>query len=166
MIAFLTTLKHGLFICIPFSIFAVFSFWRWPRLWLHSLPADIAEMAGPKTDTERKQTKWLLIPILLILPGLSIVSTVYLGQTTQTNLSFMGALIHIYGIWIVVHLWDFLIIDCGHALFINPQRPPIPGTEGAKGYKDYGFHFRAFLRAVLMSSLFVVPSALVISLLL
>jgi hypothetical protein len=163
VIAFSTTLLHGFLICLPFSAFAIFSFWHWPRLWLHSLPPDIVEMAGPKTDAETKQTKWLLIPYLLILPGLSIASTVYVGQTTQMNLTFIGVFIHIYAVWIIVHLWDFLVIDLGHALLINPQRPPIPGTEGAKGYQDYGFHFRALLQATLMSSLFIVPSAIIVA---
>ena len=166
MIALSITILHGLLICLPFTAFAIYSFWRWPRLWLHSLPPDIAKMAGPKTEVETKQTKWLLIPVLLILPGLSITSTIYAGQVTQTNFSFIGALIHIYIIWIIVHLWDLLIIDFGHTLLIDPQHPPIPGTEGAKGYKDYGFHFRAFLKASLMSSVFVIPSALILGFLL
>ena len=106
MISLTTSLLHGLLICAPFTAFAAYSLWRWPRLWLHSLPPDIAEMAGPKSEAETKQTKWLLIPMLLILPGLSIASTMYVGQVTQTNLSLIGALIHIYGIWLIVHLWD------------------------------------------------------------
>lgn len=165
MIPLLTTLVHGLIICIPFSIFVLISFWGWPRLWLHSLPPDIAQMAEPKTEKESRQTKFFLIPYLLILPGLSIASALFLAWATQTNLSFIGALIHIYGIWIIVHVWDFVIIDCGHALYINPNYPPIPGTEGAKGYKDYAFHFKSLLKAVPMSAIFVVPSALIVSLL-
>ncbi len=149
MINFSTTILHGLLICIPFTLFAVYSFWRWPRLWLHSLPADIVEMAGPKTDTETKQTRWFLIPILVILPGLSILSTLYLRQITQTNLSFLGVFIHLYTIWLIVHLWDLLVIDFGHILFINPQHPPIPGTQGAKGYQDYGFHSSSIFESCL-----------------
>jgi hypothetical protein len=121
-------------------------------------------MAGPKTADEVSQTRFLIVPVLLILPGLSIASALYTGKTTRTNLSFIGTFVHLYGIWIIVHLWDFVVIDCGHALFIDAQHPPIQGTEGAKGYRDIGFHFHAFVRATCMSSLFVVPAAVIVSL--
>ena len=164
MLPLTSTLAHGLLICIPFTIFVIVTFSRWPRLWLHSLPPDIIEMAGPKTSTEEKRTKLLLIPYLLILPGLSVVSTFVVAYTENVDLTLLGATLHIYGIWIVVHFWDFLIIDCGYALFMDPNDPPIPGTEGAKGYRDLGFHFRSFLRAVPMSALMVVPLAGIASL--
>jgi hypothetical protein len=153
-----------LLICLPFSAFVLISFWGRPRLWLHSLPPDIAQMAGPKTETEEKQTRFLLLPLLLILPGLSIASAVFVARTIPIDLSILGAFIHLYGIWIIVHVWDFVVIDCAHILLINPQHPPIPGTAGAKGYRDYKFHFRSLLRAVPMSLLFVAPSAVVVSL--
>lgn len=161
MVAATTTLLHGLLLCLPFSVFAIVSFRYWPRLWLHSLPPDIAQMAGPKTAEEVRQTRYLLIPVLLILPGLSTLSLWYVKHP---NITFFGALVHLYGVWIIVHLWDFAVIDCGHALLIDAQHPPIPGTEGATGYRDYGFHFRAFLHAVWRSALFVVPCALLVSL--
>jgi hypothetical protein len=45
---------------------------------------------------------------------------------------------------------------------VDPRRPPIPGTEGAAGYRDFGFHARAFTKACAMSLLFAVPAALLI----
>lgn len=74
MLSLTTTLTHGLLICIPFSLFVYVTFSRWPRLWLHSLPADIQRLAGPKTAAEKRQPRLLLIPFLLILPGLSSAS--------------------------------------------------------------------------------------------
>jgi hypothetical protein len=163
MIEISTTLLHGLLICVPFSIFALGSFWWRPRLWLHSLPPDIKQMTTPKTEAEKRQTRYLLLPVfLLILPGLSIASVMYVAETNQIDLSFAGILVHIYGIWMTVHIWDFLVIDCGFILLNDPQHPPIPGTEAAKGWKDYGFHFRALLRATVMSALFVAPASAVL----
>lgn len=159
MIAFSITLFHGFFICLLFSVFAFLSFWWRPRLWLHSLPPDIRRMAPAKTKSEKIQTRFILLPAyLVILPGLSLLSTIYIVET-QPHLSFGGAVLHLYGIWILVHLWDFVAIDCGFALLIDAHHPPIPGTEGAKGWKDYGFHFRSLLKAIAMSALFVVPAA-------
>lgn len=167
MIDLSTTVSHGLVICLPFSAFVLISFWLRPRLWLHSLHPDIQRMAGPKTDAERRQTKYLLLPLyLLILPGLSIVSTVFVAQTSPTDLAFLDAFLHIYGIWVIVHLWDFVVIDSGYTLLMNPDRPPISGTEGTKSWKDYRFHFRSLLRAVPLSLVFVLPAAVVVSFLL
>jgi hypothetical protein len=160
MVPFTTTLLHGLLICLPFTIFALVSFHLKPRLWLHSLPPDIQQMSPPKTGMEVKLTRFVLLPLfLLILPGLSVLSTLYVASSMQIDLSFQGALLHLYAIWILVHLWDFLIIDCGFALFMNRQHPPIAGTEGAKGWRDYGFHFRSLLKAVVFSALFVLPAS-------
>lgn len=121
-------------------------------------------MTAPKTKVERRQTTYVLLPLyLLILPGLSIISTLFIAQTRGVDISFLDALVHIYGIWIIVHIWDFVIIDSGVMLFLDPDHPPIPDTKGAAGWTDLGFHFHALLRAIPLSSLFVVPSAAAVS---
>lgn len=166
MINFTTTLFHALLICIPFSIFVLTSFLTKPRLWLHSLPEDIQRKAHPKTKKEKQLTQFILLPVfLIILPGLSIASLIYIGISTSADISFMAASVHLYGIWAFVHLWDLVIIDGIFMLTIDEHHPPIPGTEGAKGWKDLGFHFRSFLKAVVFSALFVLPAAFLISLL-
>ena len=165
MIAFTTTILHALIICIPFSIFAIGTFLWKPRLWLHSLPPDIRQMADSKTALEEKQTKFLLLPlVVIILPGLSVASTWYVATKNHLDLSFMGTLIHLYGMWIIVHLWDFIIIDCAAILIIKNTSAPIKGTEGAQGWSDYRFHFKAFIEAVMKSSFFVVPASMILSL--
>ncbi|HMJ67651.1 MAG TPA: hypothetical protein VK508_02085 [Cyclobacteriaceae bacterium] len=136
-----------------------------PRLWLHSLPKDIISRAEPKNERENRLTKTVLLPlVIIILPGLSILSAWNAATTTGTDLTFLGTVVHLYGIWIIVHVWDFVIIDCGAILVIDPTHPPIRGTEGAAGWSDYKFHFRAMLRAVVMSAVFVVPASLFVSL--
>ena len=47
----------------------------------------------------------------------------------------------------VVNAWDLVGIDWPYAYCMDPDRPPIPGTAGAHGYKDHTFHARAFLKA-------------------
>lgn len=44
---------------------------------------------------------------------------------------------------------DLLIPDWLIFVAIQPKFIILPGTEGAKGYRDYGFHFRAFLKGSL-----------------
>lgn len=152
------TFMHGLLICVPFSIFAIVTFWMNPRLWLHSLPPDIIHRARPKTIQEKALTKYLLLPLyLLILPGFSVFSTIWLIGFSEGTFSFPGVLIHLYGIWIVVHLWDFLVLDCIAILILDSKNPPIKGTEGARGWNDVSFHFSSFIKATIFSGMFVLP---------
>lgn len=166
MINIFTTLLHGLLICIPFSLFAIISFWLKPRLWLHSLPLDIQQKATPKTELEKKQTKFILLPLFfIILPGLSILSTLYIVNEIKVDISLFIIFWHLYGIWLIVHIWDFLVIDGLHIFFIDIKHPPIPGTENLKGWADYGFHFQSPLKACYMSLIFVLPVSVVFFLL-
>jgi hypothetical protein len=158
MIPIWTSVGHGLLLSVPFTVFAVGTFWVAPRLWLHSLPPDIAAMAGPKTPVEVRRTRYLLWAYLAIFPALSLLSTAVAARHAS-DLTFTAACVHLYIIWVVVHVWDFVVIDCGHALLIDPLRPPIPGTTGARGYRDVAFHCRSMIKAVLMTGLFVVPAA-------
>ena len=165
MIDPLFSIIHGLLICIPFTLFVLISFLSNPRLWLHSLPKDIQELAGPKTKKEVKITRFVLLPIyLLILPGLSLASVVLLSSAPKiaVEISFLGILIHLYTIWITVHLWDLIVIDGMGLLLIKPGRPPIKGTEDANGWSDPWFHIRSFGTAVIMSAIFVVPASAVL----
>ncbi|WP_276374196.1 hypothetical protein [Chryseolinea sp. H1M3-3] len=167
MISLTTTLLHGLLICIPFSIFVMITFVGWPRLWLHSLPPDIIKRAAPKTDQEKRITNYVLLPIyLVILPGLSVLSVIYMAKTSLHELSWVATLVHLYAIWIIVHAWDLIVIDGIAMLLIDPAHPPISGTEGASGWKDVRFHFRSFLKAIIMSAIFVVPAATILFLIL
>lgn len=157
------SLVAGLLVCIPFTIFVVITFSTVPRVWLHSLPPDIARMAGPKTPHEQRLTRWVMLPIVLaILPGLSVASAFWLARRDGIDLTFAGAVVHLSIVWAVVHLWDFVVIDCVYAALVDPARPPIAGTEGAAGWTDYDFHFRSLIKALLMSALFVVPAAAVV----
>jgi hypothetical protein len=150
----------GLLICIPFTLFVLITFSTIPRVWLNSLPPDIARMAGPKTPREEQLTRWVMLPIFVaILPGLSIASAFWLAGRVGIDLSFAAAFVHLYIVWILVHVWDFVVIDCVYAGLVDAARPPIAGTEGAAGWTDIGFHFRSFVKAVLMSAVFVVPAA-------
>jgi hypothetical protein len=163
MISPAITFIHGLLICLPFSVFALVTFWMKPRLWLHSLPPDIIQKAAPKTSQEIALTRYLLLPIyLLILPGMSVLSTLWIIGLSEMTYSFSGILVHLYGIWIIVHLWDFLVLDCITILIVDSENPPIAGTEGAKGWHNVSFHFHSFVKAVILSGIFVLPVSVIL----
>jgi hypothetical protein len=158
-------LTDGLIACVPFTIVVWTTFLARPRLWLHSLPADIQSMVAPKSAAERRTTVSLGALVLLCFFGVPSFLTWRLHSAVPGGLSLRDALTHLWGVWMIVNVWDLVAMDWPYAYFMDPSRPPIPGTAGASGYKDYGFHFRAFLKASLFGLGVVVPVAIVISLL-
>jgi len=164
-VSFSRVLADGLLACLPFSIVVWASFLWKPRLWLHSLPPDIQAMAPAKTAAERRMTGAMGTLVLLSFFGVPVALTWRLHSAVPGGLSFTEALAHLYGVWMVVNIRDLLLMDWPYAYFVDPSRPPIPGTAGARGYKDYGFHARAFVKAAVFSLAVIVPAALVISLL-
>lgn len=153
----------GLIACVPFSIVVWTSFLSMPRLWLHSLPADIQSMAPPKSAAERRLTAVMGILVLLCFFGVPIGLTWRVHAEVPGGLSFLDAFVHLYGVWMFVNLWDLVAIDWPYAFFVDANQPPIPGTAGAAGYKDYRFHTRAFLKASVFGLVIVVPAAFIIS---
>jgi len=158
-------LTGGLIACVPFTIVVWTTFLAKPRLWLHSLPPDIRAMTPPKSAAERGATIWLGAIVLLCFFGVPSLLTWRLHTTVAGGLSFRDSLTHLWGVWMIVNVWDLVVMDWPYAYLVDPGRPPIPGTRGARGYKDYGFHFRAFLKASVLGLAVVVPAAFVISLL-
>jgi hypothetical protein len=49
---------------------------------------------------------------------------------------------------LVFNAVDLLILDWLVFATLRPRIVVLPGTEGAQGYGDYGFHFRAFLKGL------------------
>lgn len=153
----------GLMACVPFTIVVWASFRWWPRLWLHSLPLDIQQMAAPKTTAERRHTWVMGAVVLLTFFGVPTFLTWRLHAQTPGGLSYAMAQGHLYSVWMIVNAWDLIGIDWPYAYLMNVDRPPIPGTSGAKGYKDYWFHARAFLKASVLGLTFLVPAAALIA---
>ena len=156
-------LIDGALACVPFSIVVLTSFIMRPRLWLHSLPADIQELAPLKTDDERRTSVWVGLLVMLTFFGVPSLLTWRLHLEVAGGLSFRESLTHLYGVWMVVNLCDLVAIDWPYTYFVDPDQPPIAGTAGARGYKDYGFHFRMFLKASVLSLGIILPVALLIA---
>jgi len=118
-----------------------------PRLFLNKedIPADILAAVPPKTEAEKKQAILAVIPLMLILTAGTLYSTYtfYLQSQAGILTLFLHALI----ILVMISGSDLIIMDW---LILNTWTPKIlifPGTEGFGGYKDYGFHGRAHLKA-------------------
>lgn len=118
-----------------------------PRLFLNKedLPADILAAVPPKSEAEKKQAFIAVIPLMLILMAGTFYSTYTFYAQSQAGLPTL--FLHALLILVMISASDLVIMDW---LILNTWTPKIlvfPGTEGFPGYKDYGFHGRAHLKA-------------------
>ena len=119
-----------------------------PRLFLQDYPDEIQEHVPPKTDQEKRLSLLVGIPFLLLLFAVPFFSTVNLDRQGAT---FFQLFINAFGVAFIFNLVDLLLLDWLIFCTVTPKFLIIPGTDGFKSYKDYGFHFRASLIGTFIS---------------
>jgi hypothetical protein len=122
-----------------------------PRLFLQDYPQDIQRAVPQKTKKEKWLSIVLGIPFLLFLFLGSFISTLNIEFYSDGEISFFAAFIQAFGVVFIFNLVDWLILDWLIFCTITPKFLVIPDTEGMAGYKDYSFHFRAFLVGIAFS---------------
>jgi len=65
--------------------------------------------------------------------------------------TFLAVFLGVFTVLLVFNVVDLLVLDWLIFVTIRPGIVVLPGTEDAEGYRDYGFHFRAFLKGVVGS---------------
>lgn len=126
----------------------VFGSMLWNReMWLNDYPPDVKAKYGPMSAKAKRQGYLLAIPLLFIMVGGAIWSTLRLKQQQGGTLSFAAAYCHTAGMVMSFWLSDLLLIDGLIGVMWTPSFMVLPGTEGMAGYKDYGLHLRAHFRA-------------------
>jgi hypothetical protein len=89
--------------------------------------------------------------VFLILTGVLVLSSVRLAQIGSYSVYF-SVFFGTFVVLVVFNAVDVLILDWLVFVTLRPKIVVLPGTEGAEGYGDYGFHFRAFLKGLAGSS--------------
>jgi hypothetical protein len=141
----------GLILSLFASVFIVISMRLNPRIWLHDYPPDIQAQVASKTRKEKRLSLLLSIPFLILLAAIPLISTLSLKRQYQGEISFFSLAIHAFGVAFVFNVVDWLILDWLMFCTITPRFVVIPGSEEAAGYKNYGFHFRGFLKGIVFS---------------
>lgn len=121
-----------------------------PRLFIQDYPEDIQAAVPPKTRAEKRLTLLIGIPFLLVMLLAPLFSTLSLKHA---GASFGALFANAFGVVFFFNLFDLLVLDWLIFCSITPKSIVIPGTEGMAGYKDYGFHFRGFLKGTLLSAI-------------
>lgn len=119
-----------------------------PRLFLtkDDVPADILAAVPRRTEAEKRQAKWMAIPIFVILIGGMLYSTYTFAIASGAG--FGPLYLHALAIILMITIFDLVVIDWLVLNTITPRWAVYPGTEGFAGYKDYRFHARAHLKAL------------------
>ena len=116
-----------------------------PEIMLKDYPPDIQAKYGPMSERSKRQRIPVAILVIVVLFGIVTLSFQDLGTDPQGDLSFFTALIHLFVMFSVFNLLDWLVLDWFIVVTIRPSFIILPGTEGLAGYEDYRFHFRGFL---------------------
>ena len=154
-------LTDGLLTSVVFTLIIGGIVWYNPRLMLQDFPADIKALVPPKTAAEKRLSNLLMIPTMAVFIGLPLYQVLALKASTGGTLPFWTMFLYAYGIFFIVNLWDLVVMDwIGMRLFVNPQKPPFPGSEGAAGWRDDAFHFRGFLKGCVIGLVMMLPVAL------
>jgi hypothetical protein len=122
------------------------------EMFLRSYPPDIKQKYGPMSKKSQKQLIVFAIPVYLSVLGVLTGSTMDLASTCG-KLEFLPVLLND---WIVLNLFnliDLLILDWLVFVTLQPSFVILPGTKEMAGYKDYGFHFRGYLKGILYTSI-------------
>ena len=122
-----------------------------PRLFLQDYPDEIQERVQPKTDQEKRLSLMVGIPFLILLLLVPFLSTLSLAKQVGEE-RFFSLFINAFGVAFLFNLVDLLVLDWLIFCLITPDFIVIPGTKGMQAYKDYRFHFGAFLIGTAIST--------------
>ena len=143
------TLIDGLILATLTSIVLIGSLRLNPRLYLQDYPRVIQEQVEPKTTREKRLGLVMGIPFLALLTAVPLWSTIRLERLGVET--FWMLWLNAFGVVFIFNLVDWLLLDWLMFCRLTPRFVVIPGTEGSPAYKDYFFHFRAFLVGTMLS---------------
>ena len=141
---------YGAILSLLMSLAFVGAAYLNPEIWLPDYPPDIRERFGPMSERAKRQRRLVGIPVFLLLAGVLVLSTVRLAKIGSESI-FFSVFLGTFVMLLVFNAVDLLIVDWLVFVTLRPKIVVMPGTEGAEGYGDHGFHFRAFLRGLVGS---------------
>lgn len=116
-----------------------------PEIMLNDYPPDIQAKYGPMSEKSKRQRIPFAIVLIVVWFGIVTLSFRGVGTDLQGDIPFFTAFIHLFVMFSVFNLLDWLVLDWLIVVTLRPSFMILPGTEGMAGYADYGFHFRGFL---------------------
>jgi hypothetical protein len=150
MLAFQTGFIYGIVFSLLFSALLLVMIKINPEGMLDGLPLDIKARHGPVSEKTKRQRKPFVLLFFLIMIGVPLLSIRRYDLMTVGSPTFIELFVIVFTVFIVFNIVDLLILDWLIICTITPKFIVLPGTEGMAGYKDYGFHFRGFLKGTVI----------------
>ncbi len=147
-----TTLAYGGTLSAAMAVVILWSLRVNAEVWLGDYPPDIRERYGEISAKGKRQRILFAFPILLPLLGIAVALVFRLHQLAGAELTFWQVALAVFVCWNVFNLFDLVVVDWLIFVRLQPKFIVLPGTEGMAGYKDYLFHFKAFLTGVVVSA--------------
>jgi len=116
-----------------------------PEIMLDDYPQDIKAKYGPMSERSKRQRIPFAALVIIVWLGVVVLSFQGVAADLQGAISFTAAFLHLFVMFSVFNLLDWLVFDWLIVVTLRPAFIILPGTEGMAGYADYGFHFRGFL---------------------
>ncbi len=120
-----------------------------PDAMLRGYPPDIKARYGAVSPRGRRIQRLMGIALVVILGGTMAGAMAALADAG--GLAFFPAAVCAFAMLAMFNLVDLLVLDWLLFVAIQPRFVVLPGTEGLAGYGDYGFHFRGFLRGLILA---------------
>jgi len=116
-----------------------------PRIALSDYPPDVRAAVPPRTKKEFRQGLLISVPLLVICVGLPFHSVWLVKQHSGGVLSFWAAFVTFAGEYLLLSMFDLIVLDVWMFSTWTPKFVVLPGTEGMAGYKNWRPHARAQL---------------------
>ncbi len=144
------SLFYGLILSVLMSALFLTGGLLSPDVMLRGYPPDIKAKYGPVSPKGERIRKQMVLPLFGILFGTIGASIIHLAAASSETPTFAVLFINILIVTLTFNLADLLILDWLIFVTLRPKFTVLPGTEGLAGYKDYAFHFKAFLRGTVL----------------
>jgi hypothetical protein len=143
---FLHALPYGLGMSAVFSIVLMGGIWYNPEIMLNDYPPDVKAAYGPARNPNTPRLA-RLVALLLLLAGVGILAAALVGLPRPASFveGYLYGLVTIWTAMMTFNVVDLLVLDLP-LVYFQPKQISLPGTEGMKGYSDYGFHVRGFIK--------------------
>lgn len=144
-------LAYGGLISLLLSILIIVNLFNNAEIWVGDYPPDIKEKFGQMDQSVAVQR---LVVSLLFFSFLIVPLFQFVRNLMAQDASFIEVFIGCMIVLTTFNLVDLLFLDWLIFVYIQPSFIILAGTNGMDGYKDYRFHFIAFLKGMVLIIVF------------
>lgn len=137
-------LRDGAILAVAASAWVMGSLRYNPRLFLRHYPKEIREAAQPLSVPERRTSKLIGLPFLVMLVGVPIWSVLSFANE-HPGANFPDAAFHGFGVSMVFNVVDLVLLDLIWLGVLRPSWAMIPGTESMVFRFNLSDHLRGFV---------------------